>query len=192
MSQREYTQKSIETIASMVREKMGLSVPIQLTELKESIRKMGIKVTPDTHLTDTLSKHAPYDYEIFYNPNWNEQTQLFQICTALGSIMLFGLKEDSEKDIYTGTYICLDESGKTISETQIFRHATNMSENILRCEDPDDLIRMLHNYVKDEPCINYHIFRVYDFYNESMIKIQKSGIGETVYFVKFAKKEITS
>ena len=192
MSQQEYTQKSIETIASMVREKMGLSVPIQLTELKESIRKMGIKITPDVHLTDTLSKHAPYDYEIFYNPNWNEQTQLFQICTALGSIMLFGLKEDSEKDIYTGTYICLDESGKTISKTQIFRHATDMSENILRCEDPDDLIRMLHNYVKDEPCINYHIFRVYDFYNESMIKIQKSGIGETVYFVKFAKKEITS
>lgn len=192
MSQREYTQKSIETIASIVREKMGLSIPIQLTELKKSIRKMGIKITPDVHLTDTLSKHAPYDYEIFYNPNWNEQTQLFQICTALGSIMLFGLKEDREKDIYTGTYICLDESGKTISETQIFRHATDMSENILRCEDPDDLIRMLHNYVKDEPCINYHIFRVYDFYNESMIKIQKSGIGETVYFVKFAKKEITS
>lgn len=192
MSQREYTHESIETIASMVREKMGLSVPIQLTELKKNIRKMGIKVTPDTHLNDILSKYAPYDYEIFYNPNWNEQTQLFQICTALGSIMLFGLRRDSEKDIYTGTYICLDESGKTISETQIFRYHTDMSENILRCEDPDDLIQMLHNYVKDEPCINYHMSNAYDFYNESMIKIQKSGIGETVYFVKFAKKEILS
>lgn len=189
MSQQEYTHESIETIASMVREKMGLSVPIQLTELKESIKNMGIKVTPDAHLTDTLSKHAPYDYEIFYNPNWNEQTQLFRICAALGSIMLFGLKEDSEKDIYTGTYICLDETGKTISETQIFRHPTDMSENILRCEDPDDLIRMLRSYVKEESCINYYIFKVYDFYNESMIKIQKSGIGETVYFIKFAKKE---
>lgn len=185
----DYTKDSINNIADAVREKMGLSVPVNLEDLKAGITNLGIKLTPDVNYTDKVCKHAPYDYEIYYNPDWSEQTQLFHLCSALGQIMLFGLREDSEKDVYTGDYICLDETGKEVSQNQIFRYNTEFSDNILRCEDTDDLICILHKYVKDEPCNRWKISCVYDFYNEAMTKIQKSGIEESVFFVKFIKKE---
>lgn len=189
MKRCDYTKESINDIADAVREKMGLSVPVNLENLKAGIVNLGIKLTPDGNYTDKVCKHAPYEYEIYYNPDWKEQEQLFHLCSALGQIMLFGLREDSEKDIYTGDYICLDEVGKEISQNQIFRNNIDFSDDILRCEDIEDLVDMLRKYVKDETCDRWKMSCPYDFYNETMIKIQRSGIEESVFFVKFAKKE---
>lgn len=101
----EYTHNSINNIAKKCHEMMGLSAPITLDELKTAIQNMGIVLTAKLDMSchaDDVVKHGAEDYEIYYNPKQSEQTQLWHLANALGKIILFGLPQDLDKNVYSG------------------------------------------------------------------------------------------
>lgn len=188
----EYTHNSINNIAEKCHEMMGLSAPITLDELKTAIQNMGIILTAKSDMScydDNVIRHGAEDYEIYYNPKQSEQTQLWNLANAFGKIILFGLPQDVDRDIYSGEFTLLSEQGDILDIHEIFQDIDILKSELKRCTDLDDVKHRVKNFIKatsDE----YRLVNVYDFHKESMLRIRKECINPAynrIYYMKIIK-----
>ena len=188
----EYTHNNINDIAEKCHKMMGLSSPVNLDDLKIAIQNMGIVLTakPDmSYHADDVVKHGAEDYEIYYNPKQSEQTQLWHLASALGKIILFGLPQDFDKNVYSGEFTLLSEKGDILNIHEIFHDIDIMKSELKCCTDLDDVKHRIKNFIKatsDE----YKFVNVYDFHKESMLRIHKECINPAynmIYYVKIIK-----
>lgn len=188
----EYTHHDINTIAEKCHEMMGLSSPITLDNLKTTIRNMGIILTekPDMlSCEDDVIRHGAKDYEIYYNPKQSEQTQLWNLARAIGKIMLFGLPQDFDNDVYSGKFTLLSEQGDILNANDIFHDIDIMKAELKRCADLDDAKHRIKNFIKAESD-EYRFVNVYDFHTESMLRIRKECVNPAynmIYYMKIMK-----
>ena len=137
-----YTRNSINNIAGKCHEMMGLSAPITLEKLKIAIQNIGIVLTAKPDMSchdDDVVRHGAEDYEIYYNPKQSEQTQLWHLASALGKIILFGLPQNFDKNVYSGEFTLLSEKGDILDIHEIFHDIDIMKSELKCCSDLDDV-----------------------------------------------------
>lgn len=187
-----YTRNSINNIAGKCHEMMGLSAPITLEKLKIAIQNIGIILTAKPDMSchdDDVVRHGAEDYEIYYNPKQSEQTQLWHLASALGKIILFGLPQDFNKNVYSGEFTLLSEKGDILDIHEIFHDIDILKSELKYCTDLDDVKYRIKNFIK-ETSDEYKFVNVYDFHKESMLRIHKECINPAynmIYYVKIIK-----
>lgn len=82
--------------AEVTRQVLGLTVPVSLKTLIESMKKAGIQCVPDESLdTDTriveLPENPEYAFQVRYNAKINDRSLIFCLASALGEILLHRL-----------------------------------------------------------------------------------------------------
>lgn len=189
----EYRHEDINYFADKCREMLGISAPVNLEDLKTAIQNIGIILTekPDMSCSDDdVIRHGTQDYEIFYNPNQSEQTQLWNLARAMGKIILFGFPQDLDKDVYTSKFSLLSEQGDILNAQDIFQNIDMMKDELKRCEDLNDAKNRIRNFIKAESN-EYRFVNVYDFHSESMLRIRKECVNpayNAIYYMKIMKK----
>lgn len=187
-----YTRNSINNIAEKCHEMMGLSAPITLEKLKIAIQNIGIILTAKPDMSchdDDVVRHGAEDYEIYYNPKQSEQTQLWHLASALSKIILFGLPQDFDKNVYSGEFTLLSEKGDILDIHEIFHDIDILKSELKYCTDLDDVKYRIKNFIK-ETSDEYKFVNVYDFHKESMLRIHKECINPAynmIYYVKIIK-----
>jgi hypothetical protein len=83
--------------AEVVRQVLGLTVPVSIKDLMSAMDKIGIQCISDNNLnTDTeirvLPKNNPdYAFQVVYNAKINERNLIFCLASAMGDILLHRL-----------------------------------------------------------------------------------------------------
>lgn len=188
----EYTHNNINDIAEKCHEMMGLSLPVNLDDLKTAIQNLGIILTAKPDMScydDDVVRHGAEDYEIFYNPKQSKQTQLWNLARAFGKIILFGLPQDVNKNVYSGEFTLLSEKGDMLNIHEIFQNIDILKSELKCCTDLDDVKHRVKNFIK-ETDDKFILVNVYDFHKESMLRIRKECINPAynmIYYMKIIK-----
>lgn len=187
------TQRNIENIADMLRRDMNLTVPVTSEKLLEGIQNFGIRTTPVKGFmesSDGMKRYGRLNYEILYNPDWDEKQLTWYLANTLGHIVLDYIPSDMKKDVYTGTFVCLNPDGFPVDASILFGNS-ELSDEITCCRDGSDIRRFIRRYLIQESNVTYSTDILYDFHNATMAKISKHTLTNdcTSYFVKFDKQE---
>lgn len=186
----EYSRKNIEDLAEMVREDLGLTPPITADDMRQAYDKLGIKLTPKRNcdLDDNIKRLAPFEYEVEYDPDWNDQKLVWNLSAALGHILLHCVYKDKEKCIYTGKYECLTQEGYTEDISKVIHNIAQFEDGIKRCEDVLDIRENIHVNMDKKPHLSYFVQCAYDFYSDTLIRVQICGRAHDYeYYIRFPK-----
>lgn len=190
MSTPKYSRQSIDNFADKIRNDLGLKPPITASDMRCAFDKLGIKLTSKQNcdLDTNIKRLAPFKYEVFYDPDWNDQKFTWNMSAALGHILLYGIHYDSEKHIYTGKYQCLTSKGYPEDINKVIHNVAQFKDDIIRCEDANDLRQIIHENMHKS---SYHFIQcMYDFYTDTLIRIQIcSGRYDYEYYIRFPKEQ---
>ena len=199
-------RKNLQETSNVIRELLGLSQPIQLSELKDAMaQKFGVNLieqkdckptlyieTPHGYedCKSTLINDAPYGYQVTYNPNCSEREQLSSLASILGQIMLCEQTKDAAKDVYTGRFQLLDKEGTLITDSDVinnvFRNVETLSDDIVKSETAGEILLVFAKHSNDKPDKKAPLSVAYDFQSETMLRYQTKDNG--IYYVKVYKK----
>lgn len=192
MSAPQYSRQDIEEFADKIRSELGLVPPITASDIKHAYEKLGIKLTAcrDCSLDNNIRRLAPFDYEVFYDPEWSDQTFVWNMSAALGYILLYGCHQDSEKHTYTGGYQCLTSDGYPEDIAKVVKNVNRFEGDIIRCEDASDLRDIIRENIDRQSYQHCFVQCMYDFYTDTLIRIQICGGGQDYeYYIRFPKKQ---
>lgn len=186
-------QRNIENIADMVRKDMNLTLSVTSKKLLEGMQKFGIKTTPVKGFmesSDGIKRYGRLDYDILYNPDWDEKRLTWYLANTLGHIMLDYIPSDMKKNVYTGDFVCLNHDGFPVDSSLLLR-GNQLADEITCCEDADDIKRFIQRSLVSEQDTTYSTDILYDFYDITMAKVTKYTYvnSYTTYFVKFHKQK---
>ena len=185
-----YSRQNIEEFAEMVREDLGLTPPVTADDIRKAYDKLGIRLTPrkNCNLDSNINRLAPFEYEVFYNPDWDDRRFVWNMSASLGHILLCGLHKDRVKNIFTGDYECLTPEGYPEDISKVIHNVTQFEDSIKRCEDVFDLRETIHVNMDKKEYISYHVQCMYDFYSDALIRVQIQGGGYYYeYYIRFPK-----
>lgn len=199
-------RKNLQETSNVIRELLGLSQPIQLSELKDIItQKFGVNLIeqknckPTLYIEtsngyedckSTLINDAPYGYQVTYNPDCSEREQLLYLSSILGQIMMCEQTKDAAKDVYTGRFQLLDKVGTVITDSDIintlFRNVETLSDDIIKSETVGEILLVFAEHSNSRPGHRSSLSVAYDFQSETMLRQQTKDNG--IYYVKLYKK----
>ena len=192
MSTPKYSRQSIDDFADKIRNDLGLKPPITASDMRHAFDKLGVKLTSkrNCNLDDNIKRLAPFKYEVFYDPDWNDQKFIWNMSATLGHILLYGIYHDSEKHIYTGEYQCLTSKGYSEDISKVINNVAQFEDGIVRCEDASDLRQIIHENMDEKSYLNYYVQCMYDFYTDTLIRIQIcGGRYDYEYYIRFLKEQ---
>jgi len=192
MSTPQYSRASIEEFADKIRSELGLVPPITASDIKRAYEKLGIKLTSrrDCSLDSNIRRLAPFDYEVFYDPEWSDQTFVWNMSTVLGHILLYDIYQDGKKHVYTGRYQCLTSAGYHEDINKVIKNVNQFEDDIIRCEDASDLRDIIRENIDRQSYQHCFVQCMYDFYTDTLIRIQICGGGQDYeYYIRFPKKQ---
>lgn len=192
MSTPKYSRQSIDNFADKIRNDLGLKPPITASDMRYAFNKLGIKLTSKRNcdLDDNIKRLAPFKYEVFYDPDWNDQKFTWNMSAALGHILLYGIHYDGAKHIYTGKYQCLTSKGYPEDINKVIHNVAQFEDDIIRCEDASDLRQIIHENMDKKSCISYYVQCMYDFYTDTLMRIQIcGGRYDYEYYIRFPKTQ---
>ena len=141
----EYSRQNIEEFAEMVRKDLGLTPPVTTDDIRKVYDKLGIKLTPKRICSiDNIKRLAPFEYEVEYDPDWNDQKFVWNLSASLGHILLCELHKDRVKNIFTGEYECLTSEGYPEDISKVIHNVAQFEDSIKRCEDVFDIRENIH------------------------------------------------
>ena len=192
MSTPKYSKQSIDDFADKIRNDLGLKPPITASDMRHAFDKLGVKLTSkrNCNLDDNIKRLAPFKYEVFYDPEWNDQKFIWNMSATLGHILLYDTHHDSEKHIYTGEYQCLTSKGYSEDISKVINNVAQFEDGIVRCEDTSDLRQIIYENMDEKSYLNYYVQCMYDFYTDTLIRIQIcGGRYDYEYYIKFKKEQ---
>lgn len=184
-------RKNLKETSNAIRELLGLSQPIQLSELKDVMaQKFGIKFIEHKNCEPTLINDAPYGYKIIYTLDWDQNKQLLYFSALLGQIMMCEQTKDAAKNVYTGRFQLLDNAGIVITDSDIintlFRNVETLSDDIIKSETAGEILLVFAEHSNRKPDDRSSLSVAYDFQSETMLRYQIKDNG--IYYVKVYKK----
>lgn len=190
MATRHYAGERIEEIADLVRKELDLTVSVTTSSLLEALKRLGIKITPKDYcdlLKAEVVRHSKYDFEIYYRPDWSDKTLLWNLSAALGEILLGDFSQDNAA-VYTGEYQFFTESGYKENIHKLLCTASHFENSITSCTNPGDLRAIIEENTYKDSYLNYFVQTLYDFYTDTLIRIQVTGGKRNhTYYLKFPK-----
>ena len=187
-------RKNLQEISNVIRKLLGLSQPIQLSELKDiMVQKFGANLIAQKGCKPTLYVDTPYGYEdckstlysyqVTYNPDCSEREQLSSLAAALEQIMRCEQTKDSTKYIYTGGLQLLDKEGTLITDSDII---DNVLQNVVKAEAIGEILFVFAKHSNDKPDKKAPLSVAYDFQSETMVRCQTKD--KDIYYIKMYKK----
>lgn len=185
----EYSRQNIEDLAEMIRKDLGLTSPITADDMRQAYDKLGIKLTPKRNCSlDNIKRLAPFEYEVEYDPDWDDQKLVWNLSASLGHILLYGLHEDKVKNIFTGEYECLTPEGYPEDISKVIHNVSQFEDGIKRCEDVFDIRENIHVNMDKKSNLNYFVQSAYDFHSDTLIRVQIcGGARDYTYYLRFPK-----
>ena len=185
----EYSRQNIEEFAEMVRKDLGLTPPVTTDDIRKVYDKLGIKLTPKRICSiDNIKRLAPFEYEVEYDPDWNDQKFVWNLSASLGHILLCELHKDRVKNIFTGEYECLTSEGYPEDISKVIHNVAQFEDSIKRCEDVFDLRETIHVNMDKKSHLSYFVQCAYDFHSDTLIRVQICGnVHDYEYYIRFPK-----
>lgn len=185
----EYSRQNIEDLAEMIRKDLGLTPPITADDMRQAYDKLGIKLTPKRNCNlDNIKRLAPFEYEVEYDPDWDNQKLVWKLSASLGHILLYGIHEDKVKNIFTGEYECLTPEGYPEDISKVIHNVSQFEDGIKRCEDVFDIRENIHVNMDKKSNLNYFVQSAYDFHSDTLIHVQIcGGAHDYEYYIRFPK-----
>ena len=185
----EYSRQNIEEFAELIRNDLGLTPPITADDMRQAYDKLGIKLTPKHNCSlDNIKRLAPFEYEVEYDPDWDDQKLVWKLSASLGHILLYGLHEDKVKNIFTGEYECLTPEGYPEDISKVIHNVSQFEDGIRRCEDVFDIRENIHRNMDKKSHLSYFVQCAYDFHSDTLIHVQIcGGARDYEYYIRFPK-----
>ena len=185
----EYSRQSIEEFAAMIRKDLGLTPPITPDDMRQAYHRLGIKLTPKHNCSlDNIKRHAPFEYEVEYDPDWDNQKIVWKLSTTLGHILLHCIHKDEEKNVYTGDYECLTSEGYPEDINKVIHYVAQFEDSIKRCEDVSDIRESIHANIDKKSHLSYFVECAHDFHSDTLIHVQIcGGAHDYEYYIRFPK-----
>lgn len=185
----EYSRQNIEEFAELIRNDLGLTPPISADDMRQTYAKLGIKLTPKHNCSlDNIKRLAPFEYEVEYDPDWDDQKLVWKLSASLGHILLYGLHEDKVKNIFTGEYECLTPEGYPEDISKVIHNVSQFEDGIKRCEDVFDIRENIHINMDKKSHLSYFVQCAYDFHSDTLIHVQIcGGARDYEYYIRFPK-----
>lgn len=185
----EYSRQNIEEFAELIRNDLGLTPPITADDMRQAYAKLGIKLTPKHNCSlDNIKRLAPFEYEVEYDPDWDNQKLVWKLSASLGHILLYCLHKDKEKCVYVGAYECFTSEGYPEDINKVIHNIAQFEDGIKRCEDVFDIRENIHVNMDKKSNRNYFVQSAYDFYSDTLIRVQIcGGARDYEYYIRFPK-----
>lgn len=185
----EYSRQNIEEFAELLRNDLGLTPPITADDMRQAYAKLGIKLTPKHNCSlDNIKRLAPFEYEVEYDPDWDNQKLVWNLSASLGHILLCELHKDRVKNIFTGEYECLTSEGYPEDISKVIHNVAQFEDSIKRCEDVFDLRESIHANIDKKSHLSYFVQCAYDFHSDTLIRVQICGnVHDYEYYIRFPK-----
>lgn len=185
----EYSRQNIEEFAELLRNDLGLTPPITADDMRQAYAKLGIKLTPKHNCSlDNIKRLAPFEYEVEYDPDWDNQKLVWKLSASLGHILLYCLHKDKEKCVYVGDYECFTSEGYPEDINKVIHNIAQFEDGIKRCEDVFDIRENIHVNMDKKSNLNYFVQSAYDFHSDTLIRVQIcGGARDYTYYIRFPK-----
>ena len=73
---------------------------------------------------------------------------------------------------------------------KVIHNVARFEDDIIRCEDASDLRQIIHENMDEKSCLNYYVQCMYDFYTDTLMRIQIcGGRYDYEYYIRFPKKQ---